>query len=175
METQRFNHLYNMIRTILLIGLFCGSLHSQTKFTISGKVSQTSSYCGGAPPSKEMLEEFARPEPYSGKTFHVLKPKSKTSLLKFTSDAQGNFSFSLPTGTYTIVLSEQLDKNSVNKYRKDPEYIVDETCLKTWWNKPYYVLTVKNKDVKGLAFEFHHPCSYPVDIPCVQHVPEKRP
>ena len=48
---------------------------SSTKFLIKGKVTQTWSYCGGAAPTEEILEQCARPQPYNGKVFFLRKGK----------------------------------------------------------------------------------------------------
>lgn len=44
-----------------------------SKVTISGTVTQTSSYCGGAAPPKFLLEQLAEPKQYPNKKLHVIK------------------------------------------------------------------------------------------------------
>src|SRR4051812_11044433 len=100
------------ITLVILNSVF---LFGQTKhtalLTVSGKVTQTSSYCGGARPSEEMMEQYNKPKPYAGKIFYVRKGKEnnkKAVVLKFISDSAGNFSFQLPAGSYCIIQQEQL-------------------------------------------------------------------
>jgi hypothetical protein len=55
--------------------LFFGCLAQQKPQArlVSGEVTQTSSYCGGARPSDEMVQEQNRPKPYGGKKFYIRK------------------------------------------------------------------------------------------------------
>lgn len=141
-------------------------------FTVSGTVTQTGSYCGGAVPSKEMLAQLSTPKPYAEKKFHVIKGDTNTPshkiILSFTTDEQGKFSFSLRPGTYSIIQDEQATPLNVKEY-KTKTISADENCLKIWWAKPYYVLRVKRADITGLEFKFHHRCFLPNDIPCLQY------
>jgi hypothetical protein len=154
-----------------------GEAHTQPKnvakrITISGVVTQTSSYCGGIPPSKQLLKRLATPKPYPAKTFHVIKGDvntvSREIVLSFTSDQQGAFSFQLSPGTYSIIVDEQAKPLNADDYKKG-SISVDEACLKSWWAKPYQLLEVKDADIKGLKFEFHHRCFIRYDIPCLRY------
>jgi len=149
---------------------------SPKKITISGMVTQTYSYCGGAAPPREILEQLAEPKPFPNKKFHVIKGDTNTTshkiILSFTSDTAGNFSFQLEPGTYSILLEEQAFLPDAKKY-KTQSINVDEECYKSWWAKPYYLLEVegssKTTSVKGLNFNFHHRCFIENDIPCLQY------
>ena len=145
---------------------------SKKKFKISGTVTQTHSYCGGARPTQEVLEQAATPRIYSGKKFYVIKGDTNTAahqiVLSFTSDEQGNFSFLLPAGTYSIIQNDQASPLNVKKYITET-ISADDKCLKKWWAKPYYVLQVKKSDIAGLKFEFHQRCFIQGDVPCLQY------
>lgn len=167
-----------MLRNVISILLLSAQLTAQDKHTISGKILFTTSYCGGPAPSKEMLEEHATPRPYTGKTLYVKKGKVNLAenkvILSFKADEKGNFSFNLPPGEYSVVQLEQTVKLNAAKLKKDG-FLVDETCLKTWWKKPYYTFVVKDKNITGLTFTFHHLCSVANDIECVRYLPPLYP
>lgn len=143
------------------------------KRTISGKVTQSSQYCGGAEPDPEILQQMNAKQKYAGKKFYIRKDTLNSSKkpieLSFTSDANGNFSFQLPPGTYMILLEEQIKEPDVKKYNS-PSQNVNEKCLTDWWKKPYYVLVIGDKDITGLDFHFYHRCFINTDIPCLSYI-----
>ena len=170
--------------SIVLFSFFaCGTKHpaaaeknsSQVpakKITVSGNVTQTYSYCGGARPSQDMLEQLAVPKPYPNKKFLVIKGDKNTAaheiIVSFSADSAGNFSFQLPPGTYSILTDEQAKPVSAADY-KTQFITVDEQCLKDWWAKPYYLLEVGAANIKDLKFNFYHRCFIASDIPCLQY------
>jgi hypothetical protein len=50
-----------------------GQKQNMKEYTVSGKVTQSSAYCGGMRPSEEMLNELTKSKPYTGKIFYVKK------------------------------------------------------------------------------------------------------
>ena len=146
------------------------------KAVVSGSVTQTYPYCGGARPTKEILEEMAEPKPFPGKKFYVIKgeinSKTREVILDFTSDTEGNFSFSIEPGTYAIILEEQVKEPDASKYTS--QFVkMDEECFKKWWEAPYYLLQVEKTEkpakISGLIFNFNHRCFLSHDIPCLQY------
>ncbi len=151
-----------------------GSSQKELVYNISGKITQTHSYCGGAAPSEEMLKEYSNPKPYKGKTLYV-RPGSTNNvkqpvLLKFVADSAGKFSFQLKPGTYAIIQAEQVKELNVKNLPVGNAVQADQECLKAWWKKPYYLLVVKDKKISGLNFNFHHPCFITSDVPCLQYM-----
>ncbi len=151
----------------------CQVIHKKEKplktYKVSGKVTQTFAYCGGAAPSQELLDQLAKPVAYAGKKFFIRRGKTNSINAKmiksFTSGKEGEFSFILSPGTYSIILEEQLNIIKAGDLTK--EFIeVDEKCLKEWWTKPYYLLEVKNKQITDLNFNFFKRCFFSNDIPC---------
>ncbi len=141
-------------------------------FVVSGMVEQTSSYCGGARPSQAMLDRLATPTPYPNKKFYIKRGNINCTEAKvvtsFTTDSTGRFSIRLKSGTYSIIVEEQLYPIDLKKYENaNPE--VDRQCLDEWWAKPYYLLVVKNKNINELKFIFHHRCFVKSDIPCITY------
>ncbi|MDP1801359.1 MAG: hypothetical protein Q8L81_08405 [Bacteroidota bacterium] len=162
----------NTISLVLCFVFYATIAQTKQKFTISGKALQTFAYCGGVKPSEEVLDHHKTPKPYVGKTFYIRAGKTNNLkakvLLKFKADTAGNFSFELPPGIYSIIQEPQLKKLNVKLYKN--KYVeVDETCLKNWWEKPYYLLEIKDKNISGLEFKFHHPCFMSGDIPCLHY------
>ena len=141
-------------------------------YTVTGIVTQTYSYCGGAAPPKQLLDQLATPVAYAGKKFYIRPGKTNSAKIKtvksFTTNSAGEFSFRLSPGTYAIILEEQLHKIKAGDYAKQ-DRSVDEKCLQQWWVKPYYVLEVKGRNTNGLNFNFHHPCFISNDIPCITY------
>lgn len=151
-----------------------GAEKPQKEYVISGKITQTHSYCGGAAPSEEMLKACETPVPYKGKTLYVRVGNGNSLkqpiLLKFAADAAGNFSFKLKPGVYSIIQPEQVKELDWKQLRAGDAVQVDQECVKAWWKKPYYVLNVKDKNIETLSFNFYHPCFVSSDVPCLQYV-----
>lgn len=141
-------------------------------YTISGSVTQTSSYCGGANPPKELLQQMATPVAYPGKTFYTksgtVNDLAMPVLTSFTTDSTGHFSIHLSPGIYAIILKEQLAELNAADYETKTQ-VVDKDCLAEWWKKPYYLLEVKQQDISSLNFVFHHRCYIANDIPCIRY------
>lgn len=156
----------------LFITLSCaGQAKKINYYSVSGYVSLTGSYCGGAAPSEEMLEALSKPYAYIGKVFYVRKGKTndlkQPIILKFKTDSSGKFSFKLPPGNYCIIQEEQKNSFGKMKYPKASNITVDKTCLFDWWKKPYYILEIKDKAITGLDFKFTKRCFIPGDVPCL--------
>lgn len=149
--------------------------NTSTKYNISGKILQVGSYCGGAAPSEEMLEEMRKPFPYPTKTLHVRKGTANNSKMPILADIHpdkdGNYNIQLPAGTYCVIVDEQVDALDLNQYNQPANAYLnaDLECLKDWWSKPYYLLVVKNKDITGLDFSFQRRCFCDSDIPCLNY------
>ena len=146
--------------------------NKKDSFIISGKVTQTSSYCGGAKPPQELLDRLATPVAYPHKKFYIRKGKVNSTkariVTSFISDSIGTFSIRLAPGIYSIILEEQLYKIKACKYTKQYQQ-VDNRCLQQWWAKPYYLLEVKDNNNTELNFNFHKRCYIPGDVPCITY------
>lgn len=164
--------LMKIVGFILCIAFYITTAQTKQKFNVSGKVRHSFAYCGGAEPSEEMMAEFTKLKPYAGKTFYIRKGKTNNVkakvILSFKADTAGSFSFQLPPGVYSIIQEPQVKKLNIKFYKKQ-HIIVDESCLKTWWEKPYYILEVKDKNITNLDFKFHHPCFISDDVPCLNY------
>ena len=147
-------------------------IKAQHKYHISGKVTRSFAYCGGANPPQEVLKSLARPVPYPGKKFYLRKGKVNSIdagiVASFITDSLGMFSFNVPPGTYAIIMEEQLEVLHVNAWKK-PNLHIDEKCLREWWRKPYKILEVKNHDLVLPVFHFQQSCFIDTDIPCIEY------
>ncbi len=146
-------------------------------YLISGKVTQTFPYCGGARPTKEILERLATPAVFANKKFYIRRGKINSTTAKiiksFITDSSGGFSIQLQPGTYSIILEEQLYKIKEEHYKK-PNQRVDIKCLTKWWAKPYYLLKVENNNIADLKFNFQRRCFIDSDIPCIYYTGQLR-
>ena len=83
-------------------------------YTVTGKVTQTYSYCGGAAPPKDLLDEMATPVAFPGKRFYIRPGVTNNSNVKivksFTTAEDGSFSIQLAPGIYAVIVEEQLNK-----------------------------------------------------------------
>jgi hypothetical protein len=170
--------LFFILITVISICVFAATackskqLKPKDKVTVSGKVTQTSSYCGGARPTDELLEELATPRMYSGKKFHVIKGDTNVVthqlILTFVTDENGNFSFELEPGTYSLLTDEQATEPDYKKY-STKDVGLDESCFKSWWATPYYKLNIASTPLTHLNFNFTKRCFISHDIPCLRY------
>jgi hypothetical protein len=145
------------ILPILCIILSFNSNQSEKKvkkYSVSGVITGTSSYCGGARPTDEMLADIATPKPIPNKKIYIKKGeinlfKSKV-LLTLITDTVGNFKAKLPPGKYLIVDEDKKDLTYYNRLLKEHKEetksfdAVDSICLKEWFLKPDFIFEVKN-------------------------------
>mgnify|MGYP003489950140 CR=1 FL=1 len=155
-------------------GFNCNAIkkNESRTFQVSGKVTQSFLYCGGANPPRMVIEDLARPVAYPGKKFYIRAGSINNAKLKvvngFTTDSAGSFSFRIAPGIYSIILEEQLVQPDVKKYEKQ-NLRLNRKCLDQWFIKPYYIIEVKDKDISDLNFHFLHRCFIDSDIPCISY------
>ncbi len=161
--------------------MFVFSFNAQTKtggvkpvrVTVTGKLMQTNSYCGGIAPTPEMEAEYQKAIPYGGKVFYVRKGKVNSAkaevITSFTTDAKGEFSFQIIPGTYSIIQAKQLKPLKAADFKSTESLQVDAACMKEWWVKPYYLLEVKTSNITIPGWSVHHPCFVSGDIPCISY------
>ena len=154
----------NSAKLLLLIFLIGGSSFkslSQNKtnsfYNISGIVTQTSSFCGGMPPKKEVLQELLSPKPFSEKKLFVKKGKKnslKQIIIKeIKTDSDGSFNLSLPAGTYCIV--EEL---KTKKIKLSTNTIRERKCMEKQWTNCDYTFRLPDDKNKSIKINYHHYC-----------------
>jgi hypothetical protein len=168
---------FRILPFLLLLVSCSGKKKETTSYHgFSGMVTQTNSYCGGARPSEEILEEYNKPKPYAGKVLHVREGKNNASggkvVLRIVTNDSGYFSGSLPPGSYCIVQEEQLKPLNISgiKGAKDKPLAVDSNCLDKWWSGSLATFQVPRNDTSGILINFHHPCFVSGDVPCIRYV-----
>ena len=135
--------------------------------TVSGRVVQTSEYCGGAAPTEEMLESLRKEKPFPHKELFIragtLNKYSRPIVQKFTSDAEGSFKIALPPGDYCVVDASKKDELKIPATAKGnpKEGESRAACLQKWYRACDKTLTVGKQNLKGVVIKFHHPCNPP--------------
>lgn len=113
----------------------CSSSSSGEKQLITGKITNNSEYKGGANPPQEILDELALYKPSSNQTFYIRNASNYepfTNIIdSFTTDVNGNYSISIPIGSYGVISSEKYEfeqnpsANSSCEYLQSPDYILN--------------------------------------------------
>lgn len=173
---------HTLVFTLLLFSLtLMGCSISQNtmetkveKFSIQGRITQSSQYCGGVAPTREQEMEYHTPKPYQT-MLYVRKGKvnaENSSIYdSVMTDNEGHFQISLPPGDYVIILPSQREKTIVDKYLKmvNSELHADADCLKKWWENGLFQITVTDKDISALDHHFFNGCFVPAYIPCFNY------
>jgi hypothetical protein len=132
------------------------SVPSAKRATVRGQVVlSTQTYCGGAPPSDDMVLSKRAPEP--GKRLLVRRGSENTAsevLAQPTSDASGTFKVSLPPGTYCFI--EEAKRELTPK--GPPPANVDPSCLESRRRTCDAVVEVPDKGEVSVTVEFHKGC-----------------
>ena len=144
-----------------------------------GRVWWTRSYCGGARPPDELLEELARPLPRDGWQF-VVRPGTvhdprQPVTTRVATDAEGRFSFAAAAGDYCLVT---VDKHDFLGPQGDPgagEAIPvpmfgggTAECMDRWARTCDGVVTIGTAPVPAMEFTLHQGCS---ENPCLPAPP----
>jgi hypothetical protein len=130
---------------------------------VKGVVNQTSSYCGGARPPDDLLEELAKPKPLTNYKLYIKKntPSIIDAIImdSIITDQNGRFTLKMPKGNYIFV-------DSIYKDRE--HYNLDTNCLLNRFNTPLldFKITRKNQLLKPIRI--HRNCDYN-KIPCVNY------
>lgn len=129
---------------------------------ITGVVTFTSEYCGGAVPSEELLSELQKEKPMVGKVLY-LKLGSKNiesvkAIKRIVTDSQGKFSVKLKNGLDYIIIEEW--KESPYKLPSNSDWVKwDEKCYQNWYETPDYILQRKNRN-NSIHLKFVNRCSF---------------
>ncbi len=141
------------------------------KRAVSGKVVETSDYCGGAAPTEEVLAALRQEKPFPNKELFVrvgmVNETSRPILQKFVSDAQGNFKISLLPGDYCVVEGDKKDRLKMSESAKGSrkEAASQAACLEQWYRTCDKALKVGKQNLRGVAIKFHRACNPPCATP----------
>ncbi len=146
-------------------------------FEVTGLITETQSYCGGAAPPQDLLDELSKPKPIKGYSMYIRKTSNdfKNPILhKIFTDSNGMFKIKLPIGSYSVVDGSKKDSQTYNdyltKYKHASESFgpLDETCYLKYFSTPDFVIKVeKSKKTISLAHNYHRSCSWSRN-PCME-------
>lgn len=131
-------------------------------FTLSGKIVMVESYCGGAAPSREMLQEISKPKPCLDKYFFLKKGDANSAknpvidVIKV--DSTGSFSFQLKQGSYCVLQDFQTKPLQLENFKNanNFEYSGDE-CMRKYWADCYQTIQL-NQDINNLIITVYKKC-----------------
>jgi hypothetical protein len=120
---------------------------SVAKGTFTGQITVVRPYCGGAAPSKEILERAKIPVPFAGQKFFLKKGNTNRTPLvaaNFTTDNNGNFYVLLPPGKYCLCAKEQTLDNQFHPELYDfTASMTDLTGYQKWWSDCRFTFEIK--------------------------------
>jgi hypothetical protein len=174
------------IITVLFLGLaMCVwnnniSAHNGTKkikktYAVSGSITKTSDFCGGMIPPPDMLKQLKTPMPFAGKKLYIKATKQNSinidTLMSFTANKEGLFSFRLTPGSYCIIQESQLKELNLAEFEKNSTYVkyTSKECLENWWSTCFLSITVSNKNITKLHINFHEACYTDGTNPCLHY------
>ena len=162
-----------IVSSAFFIGTVFGQVLPKKLFVVKGSVKKNNPYCGGVAPSAEMVAESNKARPYIGKVFYIKRGVTNSTkvkvVLKIVTDSLGQFAIHLEPGQYIFVQAEQVKALDLNKIIIGNFLHADASCLKQWWQTPYYSFEIKDKNIENLKFEFNKRCFVESDIPCLQY------
>lgn len=153
---------------LITVQISCAQRKSKY-YTVTGTVTTTQSYCGGARPTDEMLAQLKMPKPDAGRLLFIKSGKENveaiTAIKSFTTDSLGNFKIKLKKGTYCII--EAYKSKSFVTQKNDSVSKWDSKCLFENYSQCDYQFTVTNKNIDNVNINFFKPC--PWAKPCLQY------
>ena len=131
-------------------------------FTLSGKIMMVESYCGGAAPSRELLNEIKRPKPCLEKYFFIKKGDANSAknpvidVIKV--DSTGSFSIKLKQGVYCIIQDFQTKPLQLENYKSSTLYQYQgDDCMRKFWADCYQTVDLKS-NVSDLNITVYKKC-----------------
>ena len=151
--------------------------HKKT-YQLSGNITYTSDYCGGAYPSNNMLQRLATPAPYPGKVFYIRQAErndmNSPILYTIVTDSTGHYSINLPPGNYCMIDEFRKDTAFIaDVYKVDPYnylQVNDKKCLEDWFNSCFYGFSIKDSNFVHADFNIHRSCFRPEGVPCISYI-----
>lgn len=141
-------------------------------FEVSGYLMGTSSYCGGAAPSQEILKAYSTPHGWPGQTLIVrrgtVNQPGKPLVQRAVTDAGGKFVFHLPAGQYCLAFGEKEVPRPASFYNIANQP-VDKACDDRWLQTCELTFEVVDKGIDSLQISIHRPCFVTSHSPCVHY------
>lgn len=113
-------------------------------------VKYNGTYCAGAKPPAEMLEEIGREKPLANTTIKIfcVGKKQPSYKVKVKTDTEGKCTVKLPEGEWDYMLTSSIDKSIL---------YINKKCSKAI-KKVYGTFTVKKTDTEPIKLLYHFEC-----------------
>jgi hypothetical protein len=120
--------------------LYSTNAQSRKKIKITGEVTFTGLYKGGARPTEEMLQKCCTPKAWSNKKLYLKKNYYSKALYTLQTDSSGKFKSCVREGVYNLYMNNEINDSlsSELENQKDNEEM-------QWLTNPYAVIEVKKK------------------------------
>lgn len=140
--------------------------------TVSGTLTTSQSYCGGAAPTPEMEAWYSQQRPLQCAVYvrkGATNDPSQPLVDSTVTDTSGRFTFRLPPGDYTLITDEQRDPAILTTIAalESPTLSVDTACLRRWFTEGTFQLKGLSADTSGLSRNFHKRCFVPYSMGCL--------
>jgi len=167
-----------IVSTIFLLAASCKSSKTVVEdkmMEIVVKFMTTKSYCGGAPPSQEILDREKTPRPLANTTFYIKKGHKNISstpvYLEVKTDRNGEINVKVPTGDYLILNSSQTSID-ILKGKMTNIKITDQEGLNQWWENGIFKFSDK---ITMLDTVLQKECDLPLAVPFLKYNGPPRP
>jgi hypothetical protein len=143
------------------------SAKNPSYYMVTGKITYTSEYCGGAAPSEDLLKLLETPKPFAYKRMYYRPGKynhAKVKAASIVTDSLGFFKVKLSANDYVFFDENKLKvlvipQNTIYE-------IYDTACLKATYIAGDFKVNKKQKNKKVL-YNYHIYCTY--HKPCVSY------
>jgi hypothetical protein len=92
--------------------------NKQKKKSVIVNVTFCNSYCGGAKPTENILEQYKKEYIFSNSSF-ILKKDSTNKQIKVTTNSKGVFTTALAPGKYNYYMTNQFNKKAGSTFNPD--------------------------------------------------------
>jgi hypothetical protein len=158
--------MYNLIWISFVAALCWQCKASKTNVKVTGTVTQTGIYCGGARPSQKMLDDLAQPKPLPHIKLFVRNGntnKHQAIIKSVVTDANGYFEMYLKPGSYCMVDSIKMSEQLLPPTDSMGAYDID--CLKLMHEQCLYDLKVE-RSMEPIKINYQQYCAW--NKPCLQ-------
>lgn len=167
------------MRILVLLIIGCVFLSAtQKKYTVLIELTHSSSYCGGAAPSEELLNELQTPKPFANKKLYLKRGNQNTVeskiLREVVADSLGIIKLQLTPGYYFLVDEEKKDRTYYDyvvktyKVQTKEEGPVDMDCFNKWFTTPELSINLSAKSPKKFKLNINHECKWS-GKPCIPY------
>ena len=123
----------------------CSSSSSQQSQLVTGNITNNSEYKGGANPPQEILDALAIYSPSANQNFYIRNASNYAPFSNiigtFTTDNGGNYTTTLPVGSYAIIGQEKYD------FEQNP--LADVNC--DYLQVPDFTLTIVSNQANYIS------------------------